>query len=197
VTVSPVAFATKWHVGRARPEEVAWSLRQGELKADPETTSLIRGMNFGSATNFTAYREGSPVHPAYPAMHSAASSISTWADVVGDLTDEQREEARLLDFSIAYFRTLAGVHYPSDNRAGLALGRFLVQKHLPDHLAERYSCDQKSARAIKDYVKKKVERLNREHPLNWATWKPDHFAFTEFDNLSPNEKRRLVIQTYQ
>jgi len=86
-----------------------------------------------------------------------------------------------MDFSVAYYRTLAGVHYPSDNRAGLALGQYLVQKHLPEHLAKLYACDKASAKAIKDYVQKKIEQLNSEHPLDWAVWKPEFFAFTDFD----------------
>jgi len=188
--VSPVAFATKWHIGRARPEELAFSIRQGDLKASKEITELVKGLDFQDAGGFTAYREGSPVHPSYPAMHSAASSLSVWVDIVGNLTDQQRGEARLLDFSVAYFRTLAGVHFPSDNRAGLALGQYLVQKHLPEHLAKLYSCDESSERAIKKYVEEKISRLSRTDPLDWATWKPDHFAFTEFDDLSAEERSR-------
>lgn len=192
-TVSPVAFAIKWHVGRARPEELAYSVRKGELAADRDITKLVRGMSFGDAADFTAYKgAGSPVHPAYPAMHSAASSMSAWVDIVGNLTGQQRDEARLLDFSVAYFRTLAGVHFPSDNRAGLALGRYLVQKHLPGHLAKHYACDKGSEKAIKRYVESKIEQLNRAHPLDWATWKPDHFAFPEFDGLSADEKDMLI-----
>merc|ERR550532_860054 len=71
-TVSPVTFATKWHIGRARPEEVAYSIRSGDLEADWETRFLLGLLeNYSEATGFTAYPgEGSPVHPSYPAMHS-------------------------------------------------------------------------------------------------------------------------------
>merc|ERR1719188_2284513 len=55
-TVSPVAFATKWHVGRARPEEVAHSIRSGDLEADFETRLLLGLLeNHSEATSFTAY----------------------------------------------------------------------------------------------------------------------------------------------
>merc|ERR1712127_53576 len=179
-TVSPAAFAVKWQVGLARPEEVAHSIRSGELEADDEITALVDSLDFSDASSFTAYRgAGSPVHPSYPAMHSAASSMSTWADVVGNLTAQQRDEVRLMDFSVAYYRTLAGVHYPMDNRAGLALGQYLMRKHLPGHLAKLYSCDKASAKAIKSYVKSKIQQLDHAHPLDWAVWKPEHFAFTD------------------
>lgn len=125
-------------------------------------------------------------------MHSAASSMSTWADLVGDLTAQQRGEARLMDFSVAYYRTLAGVHYPSDNRAGLALGQYLVQRHLPGHLAELYACDKASAKAIKAYVENKIQQLSHDHPLDWAVWKPEFFAFTEFDDLAADVQAGLV-----
>jgi len=181
-TVSPVAFATKWQVGRARPEEMAFNIRNGELKASKAVTKLVKSVKFNDAAGFTAYSEGSPLHPSYPAMHSAASSMSAWVDIVGNLTDQQRGEGRLLDFSVAYYRTLAGVHFPSDNRAGLALGQYLVQRHLPGHLARLYACDAASAKAIEEYVTAKIERLNSEVPLDWATWRPEKFVFTEFDD---------------
>lgn len=168
--VSPVAFASKWHVGRLRPEEVAMMVNQDRFsgQAGSQIKRAISGMRLSHAAEFTAYTEGSPVHPSWPAMHSAASSLSTWMDVVADLTPAQREEARLLDYSIAYFRTLAGVHYESDNRAGLAMGKGIIERKLPEFLADMYACDDASASAINDYVVNKIKSVD----LDWSTWTP-------------------------
>ena len=51
-------------------------------------------------------------------MHMAASSISTWVEIVSVLSPVQRAEDQLLDFSIYYYCIFAGVHHHSDNRAG-------------------------------------------------------------------------------
>jgi hypothetical protein len=177
-TVSPAAFATKWFVGRARPEEVAYSISSdaGDLDAPTRIRNMIDSMAMVNGQDFTAYKAaGSPIHPSYPAMHSAASSLSTWIEVVANLDQAQRNEARLLDYSISYFRTLAGVHYESDNRAGLALGQRILQEKLPTHLADRYSCDETSKREIESYVRGKIEALKLNHPLDWATWVPDYW----------------------
>jgi len=77
--VGPCDFALKWFVGRARPEEVAWKIRSATGKSlvvppSEETNELIKiidEMEFSNATEYTAYVEGSPNHPSYPAMHSA------------------------------------------------------------------------------------------------------------------------------
>ena len=167
--VSPAAFACKWSVGRARPEEVAYSIMSGDLIPPTHVKEMVENMSFDTAESFTAYSEGCPVHPSWPAMHSAASSLSTWLDVVADLDSDQRYEVRLLDFSIAFFRTFAGVHYETDNRAGLALGRKIVLDKLPDHLSEKYGCDADSVLAIKRHVQNKIAALEG---LDWATWTP-------------------------
>merc|ERR1712157_416671 len=90
---------------------------------------------------FTAYQEGSPMHPSWPAMHSAQSAMSFWLAVICDLTEEQWEESKKVDLSVAAARTVAGVHYSSDNIAGLDLGQEVVAKELPRYLAEKYGAD--------------------------------------------------------
>jgi hypothetical protein len=40
-----------------------------------------------------------------------------------------------------YARTVAGVHYPTDNVAGLKMGQEVLSHTLPGHLQERYGCD--------------------------------------------------------
>lgn len=76
-------------------------------------------MRLDGPTAFTAYPEGSPTHPAWPAMHSAASSASLWLAVVADLTEEQYCQVLRTDFAVAYARTVAGVHYPSECMIGV------------------------------------------------------------------------------
>ena len=71
-------------------------------------------------------------------MHSAASSASLYLAVLLDLTDTQLQEAQGLDCAVASFRTFAGVHYESDNMAGLALGQEVIRRELPGFLQEHY-----------------------------------------------------------
>jgi len=195
-TVSAACFGLKWHVGRARPEEVAYCIANPNdtecpsvaLDAPSHTNSTILDnwaerpkldLRGKAASAFTAYAGGSPMHPSYPAMHSAASSLSTWIDVVADLTDDQRAEVRLLDYSIAYFRSLAGVHYSSDNRAGLALGQHIMEKQLPKFLAERFSCDAASKENIFEYVSHKIRNNQQKQTLDWAAYTPDRYFWDD------------------
>jgi len=86
-----IAFEMKYFFGVARPEEVA-----GE--------------------NITAYDEGCPSHPSYPAGHGAASFatviyfIKEW-----NLTEEQTKILFDCAYIWAMARSLAGVHYGVDN----------------------------------------------------------------------------------
>lgn len=153
-------FALKWEVGRARPEEIAWKIKEGELKVPTSyqrVSNIIEDMDLDSATRFTAYAEGSPTHPSWPAMHSAASAASFWLNVIVDLTEEQLCEARKLDYVIAYGRTVAGVHYPDDNIAGLMVGQEILAQRLPTYLELVYGSDkevleQKIQNAIYDWT---------------------------------------------
>ena len=75
-------------------------------------------------------------------MHSAASAGSFWLDVLMDLTKAQLLcEARMLDYSISYGRTVAGVHYASDNIAGLMVGQEILAQKLPQYLHDEYGAD--------------------------------------------------------
>ena len=138
--VGPSSFATKWYVGMARPEEVAFKIATGVITDGPSASLVksIKSFNMSFATNFTAYPEGSPKHPSWPAMHSAASAASLWMPVVMQLTPEQYCQVQLTDYAIAYARTVAGVHYQMDNIAGLKLGQEIVARLLPDYLHEKY-----------------------------------------------------------
>jgi len=169
--VAPINFHIKWCVGRARPEEVAYKIATGELTEDDgvpiDIVEKIQSMNLTNATQFTAYPEGCPLHPSWPAMHSAASSSSFWLAVVMNLTDAQYCEALRVDYGVAYARTVAGVHYPSDNIAGLNLGQVVVAEKLPGHLAETYGSDP-------DKVKAKIKSLR----FNWADFDPRTCKFS-------------------
>lgn len=157
--VSPSAFACKWKHGRARPEEVAWAIKEGTLKAPDAIKAAIDGMALESKEEFTRYPEGSPKHPSFPAMHSAASSASLWLSVVMDLTEEQVDEARRLDFAVSRFRSFAGVHYDSDNRAGLMIGQNVVAKMLPEFLAN-----------VTGANKTKVEQKIEQYRTDWFAY---------------------------
>jgi len=143
--VGPHNFGVKFSGGRARPEEVAWLIKQGEIGvADGVPQDVfddVMAMDFDSAVEFTAYPEGCPHHPSFPAMHSAASSASLWLPVVMDMTPEQLCQVRMVDWGVSYGRTVAGVHYPTDNIAGLNLGAEIVSRLLPHYLEQVYGSD--------------------------------------------------------
>jgi len=159
--IAPTNFAAKYFVGRARPEEIAWSVHcslpeniyvsacASAIKLNvtnpaivpASVISKIRSMALTSMQSFTGYPEGSPVHPSWPAMHSAASSISLWLPVVASLTSEQWLEAKKTDMATAMARTVAGVHYRDDNIVGLNMGQEIVARELPQYLAFKYGSD--------------------------------------------------------
>eukprot|EP00586_Coscinodiscus_wailesii_P007469 CAMPEP_0172491718 /NCGR_PEP_ID=MMETSP1066-20121228/22571_1 /TAXON_ID=671091 /ORGANISM="Coscinodiscus wailesii, Strain CCMP2513" /LENGTH=296 /DNA_ID=CAMNT_0013260891 /DNA_START=511 /DNA_END=1401 /DNA_ORIENTATION=+ len=161
--VGPYAFACKYYTGRCRPEEIAWAIKQGKMTAKhgvpQDIVQMVKSLNLSKQNSFTAYGEGCPRHPSWPAMHSAASSASLWLAVVLNLTNKQRCEAVLTDYAVAYGRTVAGVHYPDDNTAGLKLGMDIIMRELPNQLNERYGTTRQN-------VKNKIEEVK----FDW-----DHF----------------------
>ena len=166
--VAPINFAAKWYVGQMRPEEMAWKIASGEVPKEDvpnDIYEMISGMKLQNATSFTQYPEGSPKHPSWPAMHSAASSASLWLAVVADLTPEQYCQVLRTDFAVAYARTVAGVHYPGDNVGGLDMGQAVIAHELADHLVETYG-------AAKAAVEEKIARLR----FHWNTFKPGSLA---------------------
>jgi len=179
--VGPCNFSLKWSEGRARPEELAFAISKKEINVPTSSKStkpskstknrrggvdifddisgIIEEMDLRKATDFTAYDEGSPRHPSWPAMHSASSASSFWLSVILDLSPQQLCDARMLDWSVAYARTVAGVHYPSDNIAGLMVGQGILAQILPDYLHDEYGAD-----------KKKVEDKIKEIVFDWTTF---------------------------
>ena len=93
----------------ARPEEVIWKIATNELNSThgvpPDVTSAIARIfpNLTESTQSTAFPEGSPTHPSWPAMHSAISSASVWMAVVMDLTEEQFCQAKLMDWGVCKY----------------------------------------------------------------------------------------------
>lgn len=168
-TVSPTAFSCKHYYGRARPEELAMEVQgdTGEgVCSSPESARAAlndSGEALESGPDFTAYPTtgGCPKHPSWPAMHSAASSASMYLPVLMDLSPEQERETRRLDYAVATARSIAGVHYPSDNIAGLMLGQQIVSEQLPG-LLERLGFEDSYVEQAKAKVKK--------HKFDWAKW---------------------------
>ena len=157
--VGPVNFNLKWHFGVPRPEEVAWLIYLGRLNTEdhgvPEAiVHDIQNMNLQNATDFTAYpKDGSPMHPSFPAMHSAGSTCSLWVPAMYDLNPDQYLEALRTDYGVAFARTVAGVHYPQDNIAGLNVGQRVIRERLPGFLRDSFLYDY-------DLVQKKLEALS-------------------------------------
>lgn len=162
--VGPHNFAAKWHVGRARPEEVIWLIRKGKIQGVPNDIQRdIRQMNLRSAADFTAYEEGCPKHPSWPAMHAATASTSFWMSIVMNLNDEQLCELRKTDYAISYARTIAGVHYTDDNIAGLNLAQEVLARALPRFLKEKYNANPVS-----------VARKVRLWRFDWRNFDPEN-----------------------
>jgi hypothetical protein len=143
--IGPINFSVKWTFGRARPEEVVWAILQGQFtEGVPDPVQALIDAEFHqleTAADFTAYTEGSPCHPAFPAMHAASSAASLWMAVVMDLTPAQHCQVKALDYSIAYARTIAGVHFPTDNIVGLNIGQEILANVLPGYLEQKYGSD--------------------------------------------------------
>jgi len=162
--VAQINFRVKWYFGRPRPEEVAYAIYDGTIPSSAVPTDIfntIQSLTLGDATDFTAYDEGSPPHPSFPAMHSAASSASFWMSVVMDLTPAQYCQALRTDYAVSFARTVAGVHYPTDNIAGLNLGQEILADRLVDHLVDRYSANRSAAQ-------RKVNAMR----FDWASFNP-------------------------
>jgi len=176
--VSPVAFAAKWSGGRARPHEIVWEIYKNgnsiqKYPAPDDVVRNIQKMNLSEDVDFTWNSSGSPGHPAHPAMHSAGSAISSWAQVIlapENLTEEKREMAFRYDWSVATFRSFGGVHYMSDNRAGLQLGRFILGENGPYFLGQTYGCNDETVAAITEYAKSK------RPDVNWGTYFPHRWT---------------------
>jgi len=160
--VGPYNFAAKWFAGRARPEEIVWKIKNRELNAPQWIIEKIDNfLDLTSAEKLTNYPEGAPRHPSWPAMHSAASNISFWLQIVMRLTPRQLCEAKKVDYAVAYARTIAGVHFEDDNIAGLNMGQEIVARDLPEYLMDKYGTHV-------DTIKRKMENKR----FRWEDYDP-------------------------
>lgn len=102
------AFEMKYFFGLARPEEV-WS-----------------HYNNLNGKLLTAYPEGCPNHPSFPAGHAsaAAGGLVSLIKEFPNLTDAQLKQILDMGYSWAMFRSFAGVHHAIDNIAGLMANGF-------------------------------------------------------------------------
>ncbi len=64
-----------------------------------------------------------------------------------------------MDYAVSYARTVAGVHYPTDNIAGLNLGQQIMAEQLADHFEREYGSDRNEVQA-------KIDGLR----FNWANF---------------------------
>ena len=103
----------------------------GELVTPPHTSGTVT-----AATHFTAYRPGSPVHPSYPAMHSAASNWSFVSQIIYKATAQMVCEAIKVDYAVSKARTVAGVHFITDNIDGLNIGQEQAARFLEYYFME-------------------------------------------------------------
>ena len=124
-------------------QEVIWAIKNNSLRfgVPLDVKNSIRELTIRKPEEFTAYKEGSPKHPSWPAMHASASCCCFWMAVVLNLTKEQMCQARLTDYAVSYARTVAGVHFSDDNIAGLNLGQELIAHFLPNYLHDVYGAD--------------------------------------------------------
>jgi len=171
-TISAVNFHAKWSQGRCRPEEVAYRIASGELTVEDglpgSLVDKILSMGLTSPEDFTAYPEGAPKHPSWPAMHSAASNASFWMTILFSLTEEQKCQALRTDYAVSFGRSVAGVHYSTDNLDGLNLGQAVLADELAGYLSLMYGADEQA-----------IQRKIDENRFNWYLFDP--FSCQVFD----------------
>lgn len=114
------AFEMKYFFGLARPEEV-WS-----------------DLNGLDGKLLTAYTEGCPNHPSFPAGHAsaAAGGLVYLIREFPNLTDYQLKRVLDMGYSWAMFRSLAGVHHAIDNIAGLMANGF--ERYIKTEVIKKY-----------------------------------------------------------
>jgi len=184
--VAPVNFMLKWHFGVPRPEEVAYRItKEGNANIDisDELVKKIKKLNLENAHSFTAYENGSPTHPSFPAMHSAGGTLSLWLPALYDISPSQYAEALRIDYGVAMARTVAGVHYRQDNIAGLNIGQRVVREQLPKFLEDHYGYD-----ATK--VKARLESLS----FDWKGFKSINLDAEERRNFG--DEPTMVCDVY-
>lgn len=67
-----------------------------------------------------------------------------------------------LDFGVSYGRTIAGVHFPTDNTAGLNLGQEMLVRNLPGYLREKFGADVPNAVRYEQNIRDKIAGLEHD-----------------------------------
>lgn len=98
-------FRVKYYHGVIRPEEM-----------------------YDTGTGMTAYEDGCPCHPSFPAGHGCLAGAAAWAVIeYYDLPWHAVVQIRNAAYAWSMWRTLAGVHYAPDNIAGLEVGKLVYK----------------------------------------------------------------------
>lgn len=112
----PGAAPALWALlGRVAEEATFFALREKRRFARPRPSTQRPGFETVIAD---------PPHPAYPSGH--ATQIHTITGVLSGLRPGCAEAYRLFAAGVALRREVAGVHYPSDTRAGELIAGTLV-----------------------------------------------------------------------
>ena len=136
---------------------------------------------YGSYYLPQAYPEGCPVHPAYPGGHAVLAGctitiVKAFFDCSGKMKGfvPSSDGTKLVDVgidlnindeldkyasNIAMFRSAAGIHYRSDNQAGLELGELVGLELLHEHV-KRYTFAKKVGFVVKKRNGDVVKILN-------------------------------------
>lgn len=80
---------------------------------------------------------------------------------------------KLVDFAVAWGRTIAGVHHEDDNIAGLDMGQEIIARLLPDHLAEIYGADRSKVLEKVEAMRFSWRDFNPKEPCpgtDWMQW---------------------------
>ena len=163
----------KWSGGGARPKEIAWLVRTGQVDAERFIRRKInRIRNINQANDFTLYRGdnsreeqmGYPRHPTWPAMHSTGNNLSLLAQVVMNLTPRQACEAKKIDWAVSYARTVTAIHFEDGKLAGLEIGQEVVERVLPEYFPVKYGSNASNIR-----IKVNQKRLNGQIMIHWRS----------------------------
>ena len=152
------------HVALSDAMVAAWDSKYAHARRHPSELDL----SFATAIP-------NPPSPSYPAEHAVAAGAA--AAVLGHLYPQRAEAFRAMSEEAAASRLLAGVAYPSDVSAGVALGRQVAAK-----VIERAAADG-SAAPWTGTVPTGPGRWTGTNPslpqaATWRTWildRPDEF----------------------
>lgn len=77
-----------------------------------------------------------------------------------------RTISQALDYGVSYGRTIAGVHFPTDNTAGLNLGQEMLVRELPGYLVSKFGADVDNVVAYEAAIRSKINEATH----NWEDY---------------------------